>query len=149
MPAGATMGYMGDESWLYRYLDAWNSHDGSKVSAFMDADAVYEDVTLAERHVGPEAIAQFVNNMEVNLSSDYRFEAVSAFSAGEGYYTEWKLLGTHDRDGAGLPASGKQFAIQGVSVGVHDEGKIRHNRDYWNMAEFLVQIGILPPMPAA
>lgn len=116
------------------------------MAAFMHPDASYEDTTLGERHVGPAAIAQFVDGMEANLSSDYRFEAVSAFSTKDGYYAEWKLLGTHDRDGSGVPATGKQFAIQGVSVGVLEDGKIRHNRDYWNMAEFLVQIGILPPM---
>jgi steroid delta-isomerase-like uncharacterized protein len=114
----------------------------------MHPDAIYEDVRLGERHTGPAAIAQFVEAMAANLSSNYKFEAVSAFSTDEGYYTGWKLLGTHDRDGGGLTATGKQFAIQGVSVGVLDGGKIRHNRDYWNMAEFLVQIGILPPMPS-
>jgi steroid delta-isomerase-like uncharacterized protein len=140
---------MTDRSWLWEYLDAWNAHDGDAVVSWMTDDAVYEDVALGQMHKGKEAIRTFVNDMESNLSSDYRFEAVSEQSTDTAYHTEWRLCGTHDRDGGGLPATNKQFEIRGVSVGTLQDGKIKTNRDYWNMADFLAQIGILPPMPVS
>jgi steroid delta-isomerase-like uncharacterized protein len=59
------------------------------------------------------------------------------------------MSGTNTGDVAGLPATNKPYRIRGVSIGQLDrEGKIERNRDYWNMADYLVQVGILPPPDA-
>ena len=56
------------------------------------------------------------------------------------------MIGTNTGGAAGLPATNKPFRIRGVSVGALDSnGKIKHNRDYWNMADYLMQVGVLPP----
>jgi SnoaL-like polyketide cyclase len=56
------------------------------------------------------------------------------------------MIGTNTGEGAGLPPTNKPFRIRGVSVGILDSsGKIKHNRDYWNLAAYLMQVGILPP----
>jgi hypothetical protein len=48
-----------------------------------------------------------------------------------------------------LQASGKRFAIHGVSVGELEEGKIKRNTDYWNMPESPVHSGAMPAPGAA
>jgi steroid delta-isomerase-like uncharacterized protein len=136
---------MENESWLQEYLAAWNTRDGRRVAEWMAEDATYEDVALGQTYAGREAIIAFVDGM-TGFSSDYRFESVSEFSTDTNYVAEWELSGTHDGDGAGPPATGKSYRIRGVSVGTLRKGKIIRNRDYWNMADFLVQIGILPPL---
>jgi steroid delta-isomerase-like uncharacterized protein len=131
--------------WMDRYLDAWNSHDASQVAGFMAADATYEDVALGQLHEVVDAIKGFVDET-ASFSSDYHFSPVTVQASGTQYAMEWEMSGTNTGDIAGLPATNKPYRIRGVSIGQLDaEGKVEHNRDYWNLADYLIQVGILPP----
>ena len=68
----------------------------------------------------------------------------SSVASETGYALEWVMQGTHDRASAQIPATGKPFAIRGVSVGELRDGKIARNTDYWSLAEFLMQVGLMP-----
>jgi steroid delta-isomerase-like uncharacterized protein len=137
---------MGAE-WLKQYIDAWNTRSGERVGEWMAEDCVYEDVTLGESHKGPGDISSWVDSMAADFSDDYSFDLVSAASTEDHYYAEWVLKGTHNGAQGPLPATGKAFAIRGVSVGTRQGGKIKANRDYWDMASFLGQVGLAPPPP--
>jgi steroid delta-isomerase-like uncharacterized protein len=133
------------KDWIERYLDAWNSYDASQVGAFMAEDATYEDLGLGVTHQGRDAITAFVDET-VDFSDDYRFELVSAQTTGDRYAAEWIMSGTNTGEGGGMPATNKPFSIRGVSVGrLNGAGAIVENRDYWNLADYLTQVGILPP----
>ena len=137
-------------AWYDDYGDAWNARDGARVASFMAEEAVYTDIALGESHKGPDAIKEFVDRMLTEFSSDYVFEFPEPVSlTGDSYALEWILRGTHDGANGPLPATGKPFEIHGVSVGRLEDGKIKENRDYWSLGEFLVQVGILPPMGEA
>ena len=131
-------------NFLDRYLDAWNAHDPAAVARHMAASAIYEDVALGRVLHGPTEIAKFVEEA-TRSSSDFRFEVVSLFTAGSNYANEWVMLGTNDRSLPGVPATGRSFHVRGASVGKLDSnGLIVENRDYYNLAELLTQLG-LPP----
>jgi steroid delta-isomerase-like uncharacterized protein len=131
--------------WMHRYLDAWNSHDADRVAVFMAADATYEDLALGQLHEGVDAIKGFVDETAA-FSGDFHFNPVSVQAGGADYAMEWEMSGTNTGDIAGLPATNKPYRIRGVSIGQLDaEGKIARNRDYWNLADYLMQVGILPP----
>jgi steroid delta-isomerase-like uncharacterized protein len=132
-------------SWMQEYIAAWNSRDGSKVAAFMAEDATYEDLALMVLHEGQDAIAAFVARADV-FSNDYAFESVSEQQSGDRYALEWEMFGTNTGATGGRPATNKPYRIRGVSIGQLDaNGKIKWNRDYWNMVDYLTQVGILPP----
>ena len=127
------------------YLDAWNQHDSAAVASHMAEDAVYEDVALGRVLHGPSEIASFVEEA-TKSSSDFRFEVVSLFTAGNDYANEWVMAGTNDREVRGVPATGRSFRVRGASIGRLDgRGRIAENRDYYNLAELLTQLGIVPP----
>ena len=133
-------------TWMETYLDAWNGHDGSAVASFMAEDATYEDLALGVLHEGRDAIKSFVDEAE-QFSKDYAFTSVSEQHSGDCYAMEWEMFGTNTGEAGGLPATNKPYRIRGVSIGRLDtRGKISQNRDYWNMADYLVQVGI-PPAP--
>ena len=44
----------------------------------------------------------------------------------------------------GLPATGRSYRVPGVSVGRVRDGRIVENRDYWNLADYLQQVGLMP-----
>lgn len=139
-PAAGTAG------WAQAYLDAWNAHDAAAVTSFMADDVVYQDFALGERVEGVAAVRAFVEGMETSFSSDYRFEPGSFVGDGEGYAREWTMVGTNDRAGSdpGLPVTGRTFRVPGVSVGRLRNGRIVENRDYWNLADYLQQVGLMP-----
>ena len=130
-------------AWYDDYLEAWNSHDGQRITAFMTPDVTYTDVALGETHSGPADVSAWIDTMVEEFSTDYSFEAVFAFSTDSVYALEWVLKGTNDR-GKLFPATGKPYAIHGVSVGELENGLIKRNTDYWSLGEFLMQVGLMP-----
>jgi len=131
-------------NFLDRYLDAWNAHDPAGVARHMADGAIYEDVALGRVLHGPSEIAKFVEEA-TRSSSDFRFEVVSVLTAGSNYANEWVMLGTNDRALPSVPATGRSFRVRGASVGRLDSsGLIVENRDYYNLAELLTQLGVPP-----
>ena len=127
------------------YLDAWNAHDAAAVARHMADDAIYEDVALGRVLHGPSEIASFVEEA-TRSSSDFRFEVVSLFTAGNDYANEWVMLGTNDRELPGVPATGRSFRVRGASIGRLDtSGRIVENRDYYNLAELLRSLASCRP----
>lgn len=127
------------------YFQAWTSHDASRIVSFMADDVVYEDVALGARYEGREAVMEFVAETE-RWSNDLRFDLVSEVQSGDSFAAEWVMSGTNTGETRGLPATGKTFSLRGSSVGrLNSDGLIVENRDYWNAADYLVQVGILPP----
>ena len=139
-------------AFMDRYLDAWNTHDPAAVARHMADDAIYEDVALGRVLHGPQEIATFVEEA-TRSSSDFRFEEVSLFTAGNDYANEWIMTGTNDRPLPGVPATGRSFRVRGASIGKLDaSGRIVENRDYYNLMELLTQLGLVPagaPQPAS
>jgi steroid delta-isomerase-like uncharacterized protein len=137
-----------DRVFFDSYLAAWNAHDSAAVARHMADDAVYEDVALRRVLHGPSEIASFVEEA-TRTSSDFRFEVVSLFTAGDDYANEWVMVGTNDREVRGVPATGRSFRVRGASVGKLDaSGRIVENRDYYNLMELLTQLGIPPEAPS-
>ena len=133
---------MGAE-WVDDYLAAWNSYDGEAVAAFMAEDVTYEDLSSGAVYEGRAAVRTYVAGT-YGFSSDYRFIVVSAQADGDRYAIEWEMLGSNTGPSGGFPATGKPYRIRGVSIGTVDAGGlIVHNRDYWNLAAYLVEIGLL------
>jgi steroid delta-isomerase-like uncharacterized protein len=137
--------------WYQDYADAWNRRDADRIASCFTDEGTYEDFATGRRHEGRAAIEAWVTSIIPEFSSDYTFEfAEPASLTDEGYAVEWVMRGTHDGQTGPVPATGKSYEIHGVSVGTLQGGKIASNRDYWSLAEFLVQVGILPPlMPSA
>jgi steroid delta-isomerase-like uncharacterized protein len=137
-----------DRTFFDTYLAAWNAHDSAAVARHMADDAVYEDVALGRVLRGPSEIASFVEEA-TRSSSDFRFENLSLFTAGSDYANEWIMLGTNDREVGGVPATGRSFRVRGASIGKLDQnGRIVENRDYYNLAELLRQLGMPPTAPS-
>jgi steroid delta-isomerase-like uncharacterized protein len=134
--------------WVDGYLDAWNSHDGARVAAFVTEEVVYDDLASGLVHRGRDAVRGYVTQTAM-FSSDYRFTTVSTQMDGSRYAIEWEMLGTNTGAAGGFPATGKPYRIRGASIGELDaDGKITANRDYWNLAAYLIEVGLLQAPPA-
>jgi steroid delta-isomerase-like uncharacterized protein len=138
-----------DAEFLRRYLGSWNRHAIDELLGNFTDDATYVDVALGQTHAGKVAMRAFFASLEAEFSSDYQFDPGLMVITDTGYAAEWVMRGTHDRTSAMLPATGKSFAIHGASIGELRNGKIGRNTDYWNMTEFLMQVGLMPAASGA
>lgn len=130
--------------WIPGYIAAWNRHSARDVAAHMATEAVFEDVALGQIFRGPQEIGTWATIIAETFSSDYRFELTQAFSTESGFALEWTMTGTHDRESDQLPPTGKRFELRGASVGRLRGGRIAANSDYYNFADFLTQVGLMP-----
>jgi ketosteroid isomerase-like protein len=119
-------------SWCEEFIDAFNTHEVEPMLAITSPDVKWEDVS---GHIEFEGRDGVKNMVELTLMAipDCTFAYHGGMKNGNDYVVEWTMSGT---------AFGTEFACRGASVGeTDDDGKIVHNRDYWDSRSF-------PEMPA-
>jgi steroid delta-isomerase-like uncharacterized protein len=126
---------------------AWSSYDVEKIASFFTDDCIYEDVATGAVNHGKKELKDFINGTFAAFP-DFKIELRPLFVAGDWVGMEWIMSGTHKGDLPLMPATGKGFSIRGASVSELHEGKLRRNTDYWNLASFLQQVGLMP-VPAS
>ncbi len=134
---------LGAISMFQEYIDAWNSHRVDRILAFFADDCVYENHALGAAYRGKEEIGAWAADSFAGIP-DMTLELSSLFSSGRWVGCEWVMTGTHTGDLPGLPATGKRFSVAGGSIAEVVGGKIVRNADYWDLAGFLHQLGVLP-----
>jgi steroid delta-isomerase-like uncharacterized protein len=126
------------------WTDAINRHDPDAAAAFFAPDADFTDVGTGQRAHGRDAIRELIKAF-LAMFTDLAFEKTSMLNDGTWYAAEWVMTGVHTGDIPGLPATGRSFRVVGAGVGEVRDGLIVHATEYWNMADFLGQVGVLPP----
>jgi steroid delta-isomerase-like uncharacterized protein len=122
----------------------WSSRDPAKAVALYADDVVFEDVAMGVTVSGKAALKEFAAE-GFKMSSDSTFTLITANASGDHFTIEWEVAGTHDGEGTGFPATNKSFRLRAVSIGrLNADGKIVEHRDYYNLATFLTQVGLLP-----
>ncbi len=124
---------------LQREFAAWNSHDADKVASFFTDDVVYEDVAFGLVAHGHAEMRKMAADFFANVP-DLKLEVVSSASMGNHGSVEWVFSGTD----AGLYKTGKKFSVRGASVFELRGGKFSANRDYYDSASIMRQVGVLP-----
>jgi len=59
----------------------------------------------------------------------------------------WTAWGTNTQPGMGLPATGKQIKVSGMTIFRFKDGKISEEWSAWNMLTVLKQAGLFPAKP--
>ena len=128
---------------LYRkYTAAWLARDIEAVVSFFVEDCIYEDVALEALNRGKSEVRTFVQTT-LTAIPDFKIELKSVFATVDRLASEWIMTGTQIGDFPGLPATGKSFSVPVASIMEFQNGKIRRNTDYWNLASFLQQVGAM------
>ena len=118
---------------------AWNAHDADKVASFYTDDVIYEDVTFGLIAHGHAELRKMAADFFASVP-DLKLEVVSNTSMGNRGCVEWIFSGTD----AGLYKTGKKFSVRGASVYELRGGKFSSNRDYYDSASIMRQVGVLP-----
>jgi steroid delta-isomerase-like uncharacterized protein len=128
-----------DSSIVQKQFDAWNAHDPDKVTSFYTDDVVYEDVTEGAIVHGREEMRKFVADFLVAVP-DLKLEVVSSSLENSKGSVEWVFSGTD----VGLYKTGKKFSVRGASLFEMRGGKFSKNKDFYDSATIMRQVGALP-----
>ncbi len=102
--------------------------------------AIVEDSMHPHPFVGRAAIMGR-KNMITSAASDAQITVTNRVVHGNQVTAEWVATGIHTGDLPGLPASGRQFTLRGVTVVVRHDGKIVREALYYDAAELHRQLG--------
>ena len=126
------------------WRDALNRGDPDAVAACFARDGVLADHGTGLRATGRadnrEAAAAFFKAF-----SDLHIEQTSHLTVGSEFAAEWTMRGVHTGDLPGMPATGCSFSVAGAKFTQVRNGEIVSAALYWNMADLLSQVGLLPP----
>ena len=127
---------------VQKQFAAWNAHDADRLVSFYTDDVVYEDVAFGLKAHGHAELRKMAADFFASIP-DLKLEVVSHAAMGNRGSVEWVFSGTD----VGLYKTGKKFSVRGASVYELRGGKFSSNRDYYDAASIMRQVGILPPAP--
>jgi steroid delta-isomerase-like uncharacterized protein len=132
-----------------RYLDAWNSHDASKMAPLVTDDVVWSDPALPEPARGVAAVQEFMR-FSWRAFPDLRFEEPDRphmTVSGTQVAWAWRMHGTMSGpiEPPGFAPTGRSMHVDGVDLWVMREDRIAVYRAFYDLNDLSVQLGILPP----
>jgi len=132
-----------------RYIAAWNGCDTDLLAELITEDIVWRDPALPEPAEGVAAVQDFMRRSFATMP-DLRFsdsDPPHLSVEGDQIAWGWTMHGTMSGpiDPPGFAASGARVQIDGVDLWRMRDGRIARYRAFYDLAELLRQLGILPP----
>lgn len=139
---------------VQRWLDAWNSHDMTRIGALFTPDAVVHQPQNAQPMSLEAALSFF--SMVFHAFPDAHFEAVGT-SLGHGEAASWErvtgmMLGpmTEPATGHTWPPTGKRFEhVAAMRLVYAPDHRVREFWTIWDRAELQTQLGLSSATAAA
>ena len=119
----------------------WSHHKIDIVDSIFTEDCTYEDVAAKKLFKGRNEVKSFLKDNFIAFP-DFKVELTSLIPSKNFIACEWIMSGTHTGDYPGLPATGRTFSVRGASVVLIENGKIKKWKDYYDMLDFLQQLGV-------
>lgn len=99
-------------------------------------------VTSPQNIVGIEGFKAYYNNYLTGFSN-IKFTIVDAFGQDDKIVKHWNFRGTNTGKFFGIPATGKEVNIDGVTLVKMKDGKIAQEQDFFDNLEFMQQLGVI------
>jgi steroid delta-isomerase-like uncharacterized protein len=108
-------------------------------SAYVD-DAVLHTVPEIKGKANARA---FYENYVTGFSNR-KFIVKEIFADGDKLVKHWEFKGKHTGTFFGIPATGKDIDVFGVTIAKMRDGKIAEEQDFMDNLEFMQQLGLIP-----
>ena len=92
---------------------------------------------------GPEGYKQFVT-LYRNAFPDWHAAVEDQIAEGDKVVTRWHGRGTHQGDFLGIPATGKQVAVTGITINRIADGKGQEGWTELDALGIMQQLGVVP-----
>jgi steroid delta-isomerase-like uncharacterized protein len=98
--------------------------------------------------VGPDGVRGFITTY-LSAFPDGRITIDEQLAEGDLVATRWTGRGTHQGELMGIPATGKQVTVAGVTLSRLKDGKVVEEWSNWDTLGMLQQLGVVPELAGA
>ncbi len=130
---------------LQMYIQLWDNITNKGQIDLINDKYFDAEITIPlepEAVVGIDAFKEYHQNY-LSGFSNISFTITHAFGHGDNIVKHWNFKGTHTGNFFGIPATGKQVDIDGVTLVKMKNGKIAREQDFVDNMTFLKQIGLV------
>src|SRR5262245_31937020 len=140
---------MAQDSVWRRYIDAWNAHDVDAILAAVTDDFIYDErpATMDRPLQGRPAFRGYLRRI-FTAFPDLRIELTTCDVGSVLGVSESIMRGTHLGTLGGLPPTRRRITTRVACVFEVRNGKLAHERLYWDRANTLRQLGRFAAMVA-
>ncbi len=127
-----------------RFYEAWTSGELDAYDEILAPN--YQDHDTQNPNAGtqgPEG-AKRTAEMYRAAFSDSHFEIEQQFADGDYVVTRWTASGTHDGELMGIPPTGKQVSVSGITIDRFEGGKMVEGWTNWDTIGLMQQLGAVP-----
>ena len=107
------------------------------------AGYVGHDSGLPEPVHGPDGLRQLLHAYS-EAFPDARLTVHEQIAEDDKVATRWSARGTHAGEIAGIPATGKEVTVSGLTISTLERGKVVEQWTTWDRLGMLVQLGAVP-----
>ena len=130
-----------------RFLEeAFNEGNLDVADELFTSDYVLHDPSLPEEMRGPEGVKGYVQ-MYRSAFPDTNITVEDQIAEGERVVTRWTGRGTHQGELMGIPPSGNQVELSGITISRFEGGKIAEDWTNYDTLGMMQQIGAIPEEP--
>ena len=111
-------------------------------------DFVGYDPALPEPLRGPDGLRSQAEGYRTAFP-DIKITIEDEIAEGDRVVTRWTARGSHQAELFGIPATGKQATVTGITIDRIIDGRIVETRNNWDTFGLLQQLGAIPAMAEA
>lgn len=113
------------------------------IDELVAADYVGHDPALPELTRGRDGVKQFYNDF-LAAYPDGAITIETQLAEGDYVATRWTGRGTHKGELMGIPATGKQVTVSGITISRLSGGKVAEEWIAWDTLGMMQQLGAIP-----
>lgn len=124
------------------FEEVWNQGRMETIHELLSPDSIARGQAAPEAEIhGPAEFVAFVQGIR-SAFPNIRIKIEDAFSTSDKVVARWSATMTHTGEGLGMPATGKNVRLTGITIARVKEGKILEGWDHWDRLGMLEQIGV-------
>jgi steroid delta-isomerase-like uncharacterized protein len=122
-----------NEQFLRRWFEeVWNQKSESAIDSMMSDDCIAYGLPDPDAVIrGPEEFKQFHRRF-CGAFPDVQITLEDVIASGDRVAARWRATGTHAGPHLGFPPTGKKVSLDGATIGVIRDGRLREG---WNMMD--------------
>ena len=127
-------------------VEPWEGNVGV-IDDLVSADYVGHDPAQPDMH-GPAGVKTFITTY-LSAFPDGSITIDGQLAEGDLVATRWTGRGTHNGELMGIPPSGKEVTVSGITISRLQDGKVVEEWQNWDTLGMLQQLGVVPDLAAA
>lgn len=123
--------------------EAYNGGRLDVTDELVAGDFVGHDPSLPEEVRGPAGAKELIAGYRAAFP-DIHVTIEDQIADGDRVVTRWSVKGTHQGELMGMPATGKQATVTGMTIDRIVDGRIAESWDNWDTLGLMQQLGAIP-----